>query len=237
MDTRESLTFASVSDLDGDGRRDLIVGAEPSSIRIYPGQGDFTFAAPVELSSIDFPNDAIVVDLNGDGRRDFVVANHYLVTLTVLLNRGGLTFSSTVLTLGGTGNDVTAADVNGDGAIDLVAATSAGLFDPREGHAEVLLGRGDGTFFAPVAYEVRRGAWQVVVGDFTRDGILDIATANRSALVIDDCSGLPKGWDAEFRCSRAAAPARRASSTRRHRAPPRRGCEWTETARSGRRRS
>ncbi len=58
----------------------------------------------------------------------------------------------------------------------------------------MLLGRGDGTFAAPVAYETRRGAWQVVVGDFTRDGILDIATANRSTLILDDCFGL-RGWD------------------------------------------
>ncbi len=108
VDTRNDLTFASVSDLDGDGHRDLIVGAEPSSVRIYPGQGDFTFGVPVELTSEDFPHDVIVVDLNGDGRRDFVVANRYLANLTVFLNRGGLTFASTILTLGGTGNDVTA---------------------------------------------------------------------------------------------------------------------------------
>lgn len=45
-------------------------------------------------------------------------------------------------------------------------------------------------------YQTAPGAWQVVVGDFTRDGILDIATANRSAIYRDDCSGIPlKTWD------------------------------------------
>jgi hypothetical protein len=44
----------------------------------------------------------------------------------------------------------------------------------------VLRGRGDGTFHAPVTYDVGRGAFQVVIGDFTHDGWLDIATGNRS---------------------------------------------------------
>jgi hypothetical protein len=67
--------------------------------------------------------------------------------------------------------------------MDLVVAVAAGGDGGtqfNEGFAYVLLGRGDGTFAQPVQYQVLPGSWQVVVGDFTRDGLLDIATANRS---------------------------------------------------------
>ena len=90
------------------------------------------------------------------------------------------------------------SDVNRDGKPDLIVATSNGGdgdFYFAEGHAEVLLGRGDGTFTPGATYEVPRGAWQVVVGDFTRDGIVDIATANRSSIVFDDCCRCWKTWD------------------------------------------
>jgi hypothetical protein len=42
----------------------------------------------------------------------------------------------------------------------------------------VLLGRGDGTFLPAVSYSVGSGPKSVAVGDFNRDGYLDIATAN-----------------------------------------------------------
>ena len=108
-------------------------------------------------------------------------------------------FAGAEVALGGTGNDVTASDVNRDGKPDLIVATANGGdgdFYFAEGHAEVLLGRGDGTFSPGAAYEVPRGAWQVVVGDFTRDGIIDIATANRSSITNDDwCGSFWKTWD------------------------------------------
>jgi VCBS repeat protein/K319-like protein/FG-GAP repeat protein len=192
------VTFALSADLDGDGKRDLVVGAEGYSVAVFPGNGDFTFGPEVTLATNASPHDGIVTDLNGDGRKDLVIANHYSHSVTVLLNQGALMFSGADVVLGGNANDVTAADVNGDGKPDLIVATSNGGdgdYYFEEGHAEVLLGHGDGTFGPGVTYEVPRGAWQVVVGDFTRDGILDIATANRSSIAFDDCSQWRKTWD------------------------------------------
>ena len=48
---------------------------------------------------------------------------------------------------------------------------------------------------APVSYPAGRGAYQIVVGDFTRDGLIDIATGNRSTVYRDDCGPGAKTWD------------------------------------------
>ena len=174
------VTFAISADLDGDGKRDLIVGAEGFSIAVLPGRGDFTFGPEITLAANASPHDGIIADLDGDGRKDVIVANRLFQAVTVFLNQGGLQFTGTDVAVGGNANDVTVSDVNRDGHLDLIVATSSGgdadaFFD--EGHAEVLLGRGDGTFSPGTAYHVPRGAWEIVAGDFTRDGIVDIATA------------------------------------------------------------
>ncbi len=44
-------------------------------------------------------------------------------------------------------------------------------------------------------YDVAPGSHQIVAGDFTRDGITDIATANRSFTYADDCGPGPSGSD------------------------------------------
>ena len=193
------VTFALVADLDGDTKRDLVVGAEGITVAVYPGNGDFTFGPAITPPTGPSPHDGIVADVNGDGKRDIVVANHYAHSVTVLLNQGAMQFAGAEVPLSGSANDVTTADVNGDGKLDLVVATSSGgdgdfWFDG--GRAELLFGTGDGTFTAGPTYDVPRGAWQVVVGDFTRDGLLDIATANRSSITNDDwCGTFWKTWD------------------------------------------
>jgi FG-GAP-like repeat len=104
--------------------------------------------------------------------------------LSMFLNQDGLLFTAADLPLDRQPSDVAAADLNRDSKVDLVvAATGSGDGVPQfsEGFAYVLLGRGDGSFAEPVQYEVAPGSWQIAVGDFTGDGILDIATANNSA--------------------------------------------------------
>src|SRR5439155_17481660 len=135
----------------------------------------------------------------GDGRKDIAVANKFSQSISVFLNQGSLTFTAADIPIDRHANDVAAADVNRDGKMDLiVAAASLRTSSPdsyADGYAYVLLGNGDGTFAQPIKYQTAPGAWQVVVGDFTRDGIPDIATANRSSIVIDDCSRPLKTWD------------------------------------------
>jgi hypothetical protein len=194
------LTNALAADIDGDGNLDVLALTDDGGSRIYPGNGDFTFDPPAALTTGALPLDAAIADLNGDGRQDIVVANHGTTSITIFLNQGSFTFIPADMPLDLLANDVVARDLNGDAKIDLVVAVSeshdsGGPEFHEQGFAYVLFGNGDGTFDQPVKYQTAPGAWQIVLGDFTRDGVIDIATANRSAIYRDDCAGGLKTWD------------------------------------------
>jgi hypothetical protein len=196
--------FALFADFDHDGHLDIALAAamqnnsDTEAIWLYRGRGDATFEPAGRLITGLRPQGGVVADLDGDSRPDVAVANHYGNSVSVFINQGAFGFASSTIPIDGTANDVTAADVTGDRKVDLVVAVSrGGELDSyyTEGYADVLPGNGDGSFGAAVRYPVERGAWRVVTGDFNRDGRVDIATANRSAIFVDDCQSPLKTWD------------------------------------------
>jgi len=199
VNTFDSVAFALAADLNGDGIKDVIVGNGTSDvIQIYPGHADGTYPDIVTLNAGVFIHGAIVADVNGDGKKDLAVANHYSKSVTVFLNQGAFTFLTTDIPVGMQANGVATADFNRDGKADLVVALSDGGDNDNyftEGGTAVLLGNGDGTFAAPVKYDTPPGGWIAVAGDFNRDGIVDIAVANRSALYYDGCGVNWRTWD------------------------------------------
>ena len=187
--TGDTFTFALIADMDGNGTRDIVVGEEPDLVSIYSGNGDLTFSPPVTLVTGRGPRDGIVADFNGDGLRDIAVANDEAESLSIFINGGALLFDRSDVALDRAVSDITVRDLTGDGIVDLVIAAAdhdKELFG--EGRVYVLSGNGNGTFEPPAVYETGRGAFRVVVGDFTHDGRLDIATGNRSA-VSTACGG------------------------------------------------
>jgi hypothetical protein len=64
-----------------------------------------------------------------------------------------------------------AADFDGDGIPDLAVVSGAHT-------VSILLDNGDGTFRAPVSYQVGSRADSIAVADFTRNGVLDLAVGD-----------------------------------------------------------
>jgi len=186
--------FALSGDMDGDGMRDLVL-ATAFGLNVYPGHGDLTFGTPTQLVTFAPPADGIVADLNRDGRNDLVVANGE--NITIFLNGGAMTFTGSEMMSAEAPNDVAVADVDGDGRLDLLVAAGHPAFDGSFGFGLMAVhhGNGNGTFAPAVTYPVLPGARQIVVGDFNRDGLVDVVTGNQSSIFRDDCSTTFKTWD------------------------------------------
>ena len=161
----------------------FVLGTAPLGTPTYT-QG-FAQATNSPIQSGNQPSATGTADFNGDGKPDVAVMDSYQNAITILLNNGNGTFTtgqfitgvgSTPCIYGDQPSNCSMAvgDFNHDGKADL-AETSGG-----DNAVYVLLGNGDGTFaFAPGS-PVTVGSFPqaVRIGDFNRDGLLDMAVAN-----------------------------------------------------------
>ena len=112
-----------------------------------------------------------VADFNGDGKPDLLVLDTSDNEATVLLGNGNGTFSPSnyFIPIGGPSVAATVGDFNGDGNMDLVLRYNALPV------IEVLLGNGNGTFQQPLTFATLNSPMDIVTGDFSNDGKLDLA--------------------------------------------------------------
>ena len=202
--TEPAIKFALADDFNGDGNLDVGVGmigdTDEGLVLVYAGRGDGTFSdISARLSSgVDsVPNGGVAADLNGDGRRDVAVANRFAQSVSIFINQGAFNFTSVERPLAHPPNDVAAADVTGDGKLDLLVAQA---FDNNQTQADgtvsLLPGNGNGTFGAAKDFATGFDPYRIVVADFNRDGVLDIATSNHSARTSVGCPGqFVSYWD------------------------------------------
>src|SRR5438876_2588838 len=100
-----------------------------------------------------------------------------------------------------TGNIPTAvltADFNGDGRLDLAVTTSS--LTNLSSTVSILLGNGDGTFQPAQNFATGTNPLSLAVGDFNKDGKLDLATANIDS---NDVSVLLGNGDGTFQAPRS----------------------------------
>jgi hypothetical protein len=166
----------AAADFNGDGKIDLAVGnLDSATVSIFLGNGDGTFKAHVDFPTGLYPNSLVTADFNGDGKPDLALANGS-GTVSVLLGNGDGSFQPHVdYAAGPAADSLTAGDFNGDGKLDLVVVNNN---SNQSGTISVLLGNGDGTFQSHVDYSVGTGPYSIAVGDFDRDGKLDLVVAN-----------------------------------------------------------
>jgi hypothetical protein len=176
----------AAGDFDRNGALDLVTANSNGTLSLLLNNGDGTFRPRTDLAVGGVPRAVAVGDFNGDGLLDVATGQQLSNTVSVLLGHGNGTFAAPlVFAVSGpqfTPSSLAVGDVNGDGRADLVI-NSIGGEDSTVSQLGVLLGRGDGTFQAPILNSPQGGEdGDVVLGDFNNDGRLDAAVGGEAAL-------------------------------------------------------
>jgi hypothetical protein len=182
---------AATADFNGDGKADAVVtNNQNNTVSVLIGNGDGTFTR-TDYAVGNNPVGVAIGDFNNDKKLDLAVANYCSATkcdttsgsLSILLGNGDGTFqAATSIALAGNPYWIAAADMNNDKKLDLIVSQQAPFGTPQ---VAVLLGNNDGTFGAAMETNlVLGGPTQLAVGDYNKDGKLDVAVSGANTVEV-----------------------------------------------------
>lgn len=184
---------ASIGDVDGDGRLDLVVanqlGNSVSVLRNTSTSGfinSSSFAAKADFAAGNSPYGTAIVDVDGDGRAEIIVTNYLSNSVSVLRNIGAAgsitagTFAPKVDFSMGSANAraPSIGDIDGDGKPDIVVASdnnnTVSVFRNTSTTGSITA-----SSFAPkVDFATGSNPFDAAIGDVDGDGKLDLVVPN-----------------------------------------------------------
>jgi hypothetical protein len=174
--------------------------ADPSksaSAAITFVSGTLQFSAPTSFPAGVAPTGVVSADFDGDGKLDLAVVDNGNPSVgdsggvSILLGKGDGTFQAAVsFPAGMNPTAIAVADFNHDGKTDLVVADLGERPTGGNGTIGILLGKGDGTFQAPLILNAGENPFVLATGDFNHDGLVDIAVSNFGHVTPGDAGGV-----------------------------------------------
>ncbi len=138
-------------------------------------------APKVDLTTLGGPEDIRVSDLDGDGIPDLVIANHTAGSISVFRNTSGIgninvaNFVRKDFTSGTGATFISVADLDNDGKQDIIVANQG---ENTLSIFKNISTSGNISFNSPVKIATPSTPIGLGIGDFDKNGWLDIATAN-----------------------------------------------------------
>ncbi len=169
------------ADLNGDGRRDLVLTNLNGEVSVLLGNGNGTFQPRTAYAANAQPEHVAVGDLSADGKLDVVVANQSNTVSVLLGNGNGSLASPVTYAPGAVPMSVELGDLDGDGKLDLAVGNNGGA---GSGSVAILLGNGNGTFQAATTYLSGSSVRSIDLGDLNSDGKLDVVVTDASQVIV-----------------------------------------------------
>lgn len=167
--------YVVAGDWNSDGRPDVAVanyGSTSVSVLLGNGTGGLGTMSAIGVESL--PVSIATGDFNGDGKLDLAVANLNASSVSVALWAGAGFGAATHIKVQTRPYSVAVGDFNRDSKLDLALANSDSM------DVSVLLGNGTGSFSTPTKFALggAQGPRAISVGEFSGDGIPDLAVVN-----------------------------------------------------------
>ena len=164
-----------LADVTCDGKLDAVVlNMTSGDVNVLAGNGDGTFGARKTTATDLTPWSMSLADFNDDGKLDIVTGTRWGNGIALLIGNGDGTFGKSSHPAGAPYMALGAADLNGNGKEELVI----GIFNAQNPSVTVLADFGFGGAVSAKAYAIEDIALSLVVGDFNKDGKLDIVNGS-----------------------------------------------------------
>ncbi|MFA4907850.1 MAG: FG-GAP-like repeat-containing protein [archaeon] len=188
----------AISDLDGDGKSDLVVANSVSgTISVFRNISSIgsinsgSFVSKIDFTTGASPYHIAIGDLDGDNKPEIVTTNYNNGTISVLQNNcviGSInsgSFTAKVDFETGTGPyDIAISDLDGDGKLDLIAtmavSNTVSIFRNTSIYGSIT----NGSFSSRVDFAAGTNPYGIAIGDLDGDSKPDIIVANNSSNTI-----------------------------------------------------